>query len=373
MDRESKGIKTSGMVKGNGQKVVVGMSGGVDSSVSLILLKKWGWNPVGVSLKYCVWQDKSNLRTENICCSAKSILTAKKICKKYGCTHVTIDIGKEFQKTVINYFVDSLKKGQTPNPCMICNRQTKFLELFNYAEAHDIKYVATGHYAKIVKSKKFGGPFVAVSKDKTKDQTYYLSLLPQKWLERIVFPLGELTKAEVYEIAEKEGLDFYLKLAQSQDFCFVSENSMESFLEKEVGGKKGNIVDEKSKVLGEHTGLQYYTIGQRKGIGLSGGPYFVVSKDVKNNILVVSKNKSDLKKKEVGLRDIYFSNDKLYGKKLEIKVKVRYQTKASKAQVIPGKNGAYKLMFETPQTAVTPGQFAVFYIGNLCIGSGVIN
>jgi tRNA-uridine 2-sulfurtransferase len=373
MDRESKRVKTFGIEGGNGRKIVVGMSGGVDSSVSLILLKKWGWNPVGVSLKYCVWQDKSNLRKENIFCSVKSILTAKKICKKYGCKHVTVDIGKEFQKTVINYFVNSLKKGQTPNPCMICNRQTKFFELLAYADTHDIKYVATGHYAKIVVSKKFGGHFIAVPKDKTKDQTYYLSLLPQKWLERIVFPLGELTKTEVYEIAEKEGLDFYLKLAQSQDFCFVSENSMTSFLEKEIGGNKGSIVDVKGKALGEHNGLQYYTIGQRKGIGLSGGPYFVISKDSRKNELVVSKNKNDLKKREVTLRDVYFSNESLYGKKLEVRVKVRYQTKASKAQLIPDKNGAYKLIFETPQTAVTPGQFAVFYIGNLCVGSGVIN
>jgi tRNA-specific 2-thiouridylase len=242
--------------------------------------------------------------------------------------------------------------------------------------------------------------FVAEPKDKNKDQTYYLSLLPQEWLERIVFPLGELNKTEVYEIAEKEGLDFYLKLAQSQDFCFVSENSMNSFLKKEVGGKKGKIFDVKGKVLGKHNGLQFYTIGQRKGIGLSGGPYFVVSKDVDKNILVVSKNKIDLKKKEVNLRDVYFaredpvlqhelpkqkkgdsglqtrvlpfSSDVFYGKELNVKIKVRYQTIASKAKLTPGKNGAYKLIFETPQIAVTPGQFAVFYINKLCIGSGVI-
>lgn len=376
------------MVRGNGQKIVVGMSGGVDSSVALILLKKWGWEPVGVSLKYCVWQDKSNLRKENICCSAKSILTAKKICKKYGCEHITLDIGKEFQKTVIRYFVDSLKKGQTPNPCMICNRKTKFLELFKWADSHNIKYVATGHYAKVVKSevsslfpssqnsllgsKKYGGWFVALPKDKTKDQTYYLSLLPQEWLQRIVFPLGELTKPEVYKISEKEDLDFYLKLSQSQDFCFVSEDSMDSFLKKEVGGKKGKIVNEKGKVLGEHNGLQYYTIGQRKKIGLSGGPYYVIKKDLEKNELLVSKNKGELKTKEVGLRDIYFSSEKLYGKKLDVKAKIRYQTKASKAKLIPGKNSAYKLIFETPQTAVTPGQFAVFYINNLCVGSGMI-
>ncbi|MFZ2663802.1 MAG: tRNA 2-thiouridine(34) synthase MnmA [Patescibacteria group bacterium] len=367
MDRESKGI-----AKGNGQRIIVGMSGGVDSSIALILLKKNGWDPIGVSLKYCVWQDKSNKQKENICCSTESILTAKKICKKYGCKHVTLDISKQFQDTVINYFVETLKKSQTPNPCMICNRETKFKELINYANSQGIKYVSTGHYAKITKSKKYSSRFISLPKDKKKDQTYYLSLLPQEYLERIMFPLGDLTKEEVYKIAEKEDLDFYLKLAQSQDFCFVSEDSMNNFLEKEVGGKKGNIVDTKGKILGTHIGLQHYTIGQRKGIGLSGGPYFVVLKDAKKNVLVVSKKLSDLQTKEVKLTNVYFSNDKLYKKKLDVNVKIRYQAKTSKATLIYKKDRSYNLLFKSPQTSVTPGQFAVFYLESLCIGSGVI-
>lgn len=367
MDREPKGI-----TKEKDQKVVVGMSGGVDSSIALILLKKNGWDPIGVSLKYCVWQDKSNKQKENICCSTESILTAKKICKKYGCKHITLDISKQFQDSVIKYFVDTLKKSQTPNPCMICNRETKFKELISYANSQEIKYVSTGHYAKVTKSKKYKSYFVSLPKDKKKDQTYYLSLLPQDYLERIIFPLGDLTKEEVYKIAEKEHLDFYLKLSQSQDFCFVSEDSMSSFLEKEIGGKKGNILDTKGKVIGSHLGLQHYTIGQRKGIGLSGGPYFVVSKDVKKNVLVVSKNIKDLQSRAVELSNVYFSSESLYKKKLQVKVKIRYQAKASKATLIYKKDKGYSLKFESYQSSVTPGQFAVFYLGNLCIGSGVI-
>jgi len=366
MDRESKGIK------GKGQKIVVGMSGGVDSSIALILLKKNGWDPIGVSLKYCVWQDKSNKQKENLCCSTESILTAKKICKKYGCKHITLDISKQFQESVINYFVDTLKKSQTPNPCMICNRETKFKELISYADSQGIRYVATGHYAKVIKSRKYNSYFISQPKDKRKDQTYYLSLLPQDYLERIIFLLGDLTKDEVYKLAQKENLDFYLKLAQSQDFCFVSADSMNSFLEKEIRGRKGNIVDTRGKILGTHNGLQFYTIGQRKGIGLSGGPYFVISKDVKKNILVVSKKKSDLQSREVRLTNVYFSNEKFYGKKLEVRVKIRYQAKASKATLIPERDRGYKLLFKSPQSSVTPGQFAVFYLGELCIGSGVI-
>jgi len=365
MDRESKGI-----TKGKGQKIVVGMSGGVDSSIALILLKKNGWNPIGVSLKYCVWQDKSNKQKENICCSTESILTAKKICKKYGCSHVTLDISKHFQDSVINYFVDTLKKSQTPNPCMICNRETKFKELISFADSQGIKYVATGHYAKITKSRKYDSYFISLPKDKKKDQTYYLSLLPKEYLERIIFPLGDLTKDKVYKIAEKENLDFYLKLTQSQDFCFVSEDCMSRFLEKEVGGKKGNIVDTKGKLFGTHIGLQHYTIGQRKGIRLSGGPYFVVSKDIKNNTLIVSTKKSDLESREVKLTNIYFSSQKLYKKRLEVKVKIRYQAKASKAVLLYQKAKGYRLLFKSPQTSITPGQFAVFYLGTVCIGSG---
>jgi len=364
--------KPKGITKGNGKKIVVGMSGGVDSSIALILLKKNGWNPIGVSLKYCVWQDKSNKQKENICCSTESILTAKKICKKYGCKHVTLDISKQFQDTVISYFIDTLRRFQTPNPCMICNKETKFKELINYANSQGIKYVATGHYAKTVFSKKYKSYFISLPKDKKKDQTYYLSLLPQEYLERIMFPLEDLTKEEVYRIAEEENLDFYLKLAQSQDFCFVSEDSMSNFLEKEVRGKKGNIIDTKGKILGAHIGLQRYTIGQRKGIGLSGGPYFVAFKDIKRNVLVVSKNLSDLQTKKVELINVCLSNNKLYKKKLDVNVKIRYQAKASKATLIYKKDGSYNLLFKSLQTSVTPGQFAVFYLGDLCIGSGVI-
>jgi tRNA-specific 2-thiouridylase len=367
MDREPKGI-----TQGKGQKIVVGMSGGVDSSIALILLRKNGWDPVGVSLKYCVWQDKSNKQKENICCSTESIITAKKICKQYDCKHITLDISKQFEEKVINYFVDTLKKSQTPNPCMICNRETKFKELISYADSQGIKYVSTGHYAKITKNKKYNSYFISLPKDKKKDQTYYLSLLPQEYLERIIFPLGDLTKEEVYKIAEKEDLDFYLKLAQSQDFCFVSEGAMSNFLEKEVGGKKGTIVDTKGKIIGTHLGLQHYTIGQRKGIGLSGGPYFVVLKDIKKNTLVVSKKLIDLQSREVKLANIYLSSSKLYKKKLEVEIKIRYQAKASKATLNYKKDKSYNLVFKLPQTSITPGQFAVFYIGHFCIGSGVI-
>ena len=360
--------------KGNNTKIVVGMSGGVDSTASLILLKKNGWDPIGLSLKLPFWEKGSNLK-ENPKSTSNSIKKAEEICNKYGCEHHTLDITKEFQNTVVDYFVNTLEKGQTPNPCMVCNRNTKFFHLIKFADSKGIKYISTGHYAKVTKSKKYGSYFLSTPKDKSKDQTYYLSLLPEEWLKRIIFPLGELAKREAYEIVRKGGLDFFKETPQSQDFCYVPEKSMDEFIEKEVGGSPGNIVDKNRNYLGKHKGLQYYTIGQRKKIGLPGGPYYVLKKDTAKNKLIVSKDKKDLGETDIKLTDVFFTNKDFHGKKLRVKAKIRYQQKSSSAELFPVKETEkkYKIIFKKPQIGVTPGQYAVFYIGKLCVGSGVIS
>ncbi|HOD01297.1 MAG TPA: tRNA 2-thiouridine(34) synthase MnmA [bacterium] len=388
MDGKSAGIKAKTKIKnGKGQQIVVGMSGGVDSTATLILLKKNGWDPIGVSLKFPTWENKikdknlseevrgKNPTEENAKSALSSIERAKKICEKYGCEHYILDVVEDFQKNVIKYTINSLKNSQTPNPCVFCNRNTKFFHLFKFADSKNIKYFSTGHYAKITKSRKYKCFFLSVPKDKNKDQTYYLNLLPQEWLERIIFPLGEFTKKEVYEILKNENIDFYNKVRQSQDFCFIPPKKMDNFLEKEVGNKSGNIIDTKGKILGKHEGLQYYTIGQRKKIGLPGGPYYVIQKNSIDNSIVVSKNRSDVGKSEAKLSDVFFSTDNFYGKKLEVKAKIRYQSKSIPAQIIPVKGNSKTciIKFKDPQSAVTPGQYCVFYIGKLCIGSGVIN
>lgn len=356
--------------KGNNRKVVVGMSGGIDSSMALILLKKQGWNPVGVSLQYSVWKDQSNPMKENIQCSSESFEISKKICNRLNIPYYIVDVREDFNKEVIEYFKEDLKNNRTPNPCVICNRNLKFESLFKWAQDNDIDYIATGHYAKIRKNRR-GEYQLLKAKDQGKDQTYSLCFLKQEWLKNIIFPLGNYSKRKVYRIAKKEGFDFS-KRKESQDFCFVANKSMRNFLEKEVGIKEGKIIDEKENILGEHKGLYFYTIGQRKGVGLSGGPYWVVDKDVKNNNLIVSLNPKDesLFKKNIYLSNFNFVSGKI-NLPVNVKAKIRYNQKIGKA-VLKGKEGNLILSFKKPQRAVASGQFAVCYQGKTCIGGGDI-
>ncbi len=369
-------------------KVFVGMSGGVDSSVALALLKERGWSPMGVSLKYSVWpfgaprqargkltQDKAvseNMLRENACCSAESFRLAKEVCRRLGVPHRVVDVSKEFQKKVIDYFIKELEGGKTPNPCIICNRHLKFKKLFEVARKEKIEYVATGHYARALMNRATGEYQLAKSRDRKKDQTYSLCLLPQNWLRHIVFPLADYTKEKVFETAKKRGFDFYLKRKESQDFCFVANKCLNCFLEKEIGQKAGLIRDTNGNVLGQHPGLHFYTIGQRKGLYLPNGPYFVVNKDAKKNILAVSKSTKDL----YGRGVILFPYNLIFGGKLRTKIevmaKVRYSAPLAHAILRPLLGNKIELFFKKPQKAITPGQFAIFYKGNVCLGGGRI-
>ncbi len=363
------------MIKNNktkNRKIIVGMSGGVDSSMALVLLKKQGWQPIGVSLKYAIWQDKQNLLRENVCCSAESFAIAKRICQKFNVPYHIFSVSKEFKKEVIDYFVSELRDNRTPNPCIICNRYLKFKKLFEWAEKHNIKYVATGHYARIEKNKKTDKYELVKAKDSNKDQTYSLSFLSQKWLGQIIFPLGNYTKEEVFKMAKDQGFDFYLKRKQSQDFCFVAGKCLNCFLEKEIGKKEGIIKDTAGNILGRHNGLHFYTLGQRKGINLSGGPYFVADFGAKSNILIVTKREKDLLSKEVVLSPYHFISDKKLEKKMKIQAKIRSQHNPAKATLIPINSKQIRIIFDKPQRAITPGQFAVFYKKDVCLGGGKI-
>jgi tRNA-uridine 2-sulfurtransferase len=350
------------------KKVIVGMSGGIDSSVAMYLLKKEGYEPIGVSLKYDVWDDPENELKENVCCNEESFEIAAHVCELLDVPYRIVDVKDKFNKEVVDYFKSELKANRTPNPCVVCNRNLKFKELFNVAEEEGAAFVATGHYAKIKDGK------IYRAKDDNKDQTYTLSFLKKEWLDKILFPLADYTKEEAQKIAKKAGFVFYLHRKQSQDFCYVSDKSMKKFLEKEIGINQGEIKDSEGNVLGHHQGLHFYTIGQRKGlVNIPNGPYFVIDKDQKKNELIISnKEKGDaLYKSELTL-DPYNLFIDFPKEEIEVEAKIRYRQDFAKAKLY-SEGDQLKLLFNSPQRAVTKGQYAVFYDdkGRL-LGSGRI-
>lgn len=347
------------------------MSGGVDSSVALYLLKEQGFDPIGVSLLFSHWENSKNKLKENVCCSKENILRAKKVCEKYKAPHFIVDATREFQKSVIDYFIYELKRGRTPSPCLFCNRDVKIALLIAFARKKGIDLVGTGHYAKIEKNKNKYCLFKA--KDKKKDQSYFLCLLKQNQLTRLILPLSKYTKEQVYKIAKKEKID--INPRQSQDLCFVSDNSMVPLLKEVIDVNKGKIIDKNGNILGEHEGLHFFTIGQRKGIGLSGGPYWVTGFDKAKNFLFVTNNPKDsaLFSKEVILSNVNFISEKAPVKSIKVEAKCRFQQPLSKATLFPiSKKLQVKIIFNKPQKAITPGQITGFYKKEKCLGGGVI-
>ncbi|MFA5168244.1 MAG: tRNA 2-thiouridine(34) synthase MnmA [Candidatus Omnitrophota bacterium] len=353
------------------KSIVVGMSGGVDSSMALVLLKEKGWNPVGVSLKYPVWKDRANCLRENICCSTESFQIAENVCKKLDVPYYIFDISRDFKKEVIDYFLDRLRDHKTPNPCVMCNRYLKFKKLLGWAAQHDIAHVATGHYARVRKNPKTRKFELLKGRDVEKDQTYSLSFLSQNQLRHVVFPLGDYTKREIYQMSEGRGFEIFLKRKQSQDFCFVSGNAIEPFLVKKIGRNEGEVRDDAGDVIGRHQGLHFYTVGQRKGLGFSGGPFFVTGFDVKNNVLGVTRDEKKLLSREAFLSPCNFFGG-TPKRSVRVRAKIRYRQAAAPGMLQPLSGNGARIVFDKPQRAVTPGQFAVFYKRNVCLGAGEI-
>lgn len=354
------------------KKIVVGMSGGVDSSMSLLLLKQQGWHPVGVTLKLPVWEHPCNPLRQNACCTPESVALAKSVCERLGVEHHDVDAQAEFRRKVMDYFLRELRSTRTPNPCVVCNPGVKFRMLFDWAHEHGIEHVATGHYARTRLNPSTGRYELLMASDRSKDQTYGLSMLPQEWLRNIVFPLGELTKKEVFSLAKREGFEVFLKRKESQDLCFVSGKSLRAFLEAEIGTRKGEIVDLSGKILGTHRGLHFTTIGQRKGIGIPGS-YRVAGFDTGNNRLIVSEDEEDLLSKQVPLEGVRYLSGETPDGPLSVDAKVRYRQPLARATIYPGSGATARLVFAEPQSAVTPGQFCVFYSGEVCLGAGAIS
>lgn len=353
------------------KRVLLGMSGGVDSSVSAIILKDMGYEVVGVTMR--LFEDENFDLNENGCCNLSTINDAKRVCDKLEIKHYVYDFRKEFKKYVINNFVDEYKKGRTPNPCIECNKFLKFGKMYRLAKELDCEYIATGHYAKIEYSKKYNSYVLKKSHNLAKDQSYVLYGINRDILSHILFPLENFeSKDEVRKIAKDNGLLIANK-PDSEDICFIPDNNHTGFLDKNINIKSGNIIDIAGKLRGKHTGFTHYTIGQRKGLGIQNEkPLYVVKIDPNKNEVIVGEKNSVLTR-ELLLKNINILIPNILNNKgVAVTAKIRYKSKDAKA-IAYLEDEKIKLVFDEPQFAITPGQSAVIYIdNNIVLAGGII-
>lgn len=353
------------------KKVLLGMSGGVDSSVAAIVLQEQGYEVIGATMQ--LWTpENEKLQDKN--CTNDIINDAKKLCDKLGIPHHTLNFEEEFKKCVIDNFIEAYSNGITPNPCIECNKFLKFNYFFKKAIELECDYIATGHYAKTEFSEKYNQYVLKKSNAGEKDQSYVLYNIPKEIISKVLFPLGNFeNKEQIRKIAEKHGL-LTAKKPDSQEICFIPDNDYAKFLEQsgKVKSEKGNIINKDGKILGTHKGLIHYTIGQRKGLGISNEtPLYVIDLDVKNNNLIVGEEK-DIYSKTLYANNLNYAVNIDMSKPVEVEAKIRYSAKEATAILYPEKNGVVKLEFIEPQRAITRGQSVVFYIDDVLIGGGKI-
>ena len=351
-------------------KVLVAMSGGVDSAVSAHLIKQQ-YEALGVTMK--LHDESDNLiYGENSCCSNQDIADAKSVCDLVGIPHEVHDFGTSFKDCVIKDFIDSYKNGSTPNPCVVCNRKIKFEALLKMALERGYDAIATGHYARIEK-RTDGRYLLKKALDLTKDQSYVLYSLTQHQLSHTIFPLGEMTKQDARDLAAKIGFTNARK-HDSQDICFVPDGNYVSFIERTTGEKfkKGNFVDLNGNILGKHEGIIKYTIGQRKGLGIAfGEPIYVIKKDINNNTVILGRN-SDLFGTTLTANNINLISCDKITESMRVKAKIRYNQKEQPATVIQLDDDRIQVIFDEPQRAITKGQSVVLYDGDIVVGGGII-
>lgn len=354
-------------------RVVVGMSGGVDSSVTALLLKEQGYDVIGIFMKN--WDDTDE---DGFCTATEDYKDVAAVADQIGIPYYSVNFEKEYWDRVFEYFLAEYRVGRTPNPDVMCNKEIKFKAFLDYAMELGADYVATGHYAQVERDEN-GQVRMLRGKDQNKDQTYFLSQLSQEQLQKTLFPLGHLEKAQVREIAEKAGLAT-AKKKDSTGICFIGEKNFKEFLSNYLPAKPGRMMTMEGRDMGEHSGLMYYTIGQRGGLGIGGQeggdnkPWFVVGKDLEQNVLYVGQgfHHENLMSTKLTASQVHFTKEMPQTFEMECTAKFRYRQPDAKVTV--SVNGDKALVsFAEEQRAITPGQAVVFYDGEECLGGGLID
>lgn len=353
------------------KRVVVGMSGGVDSAVSAALLKEQGFDVVGLYMSN--WKETD----PNGCCTGEQDWTdVRYVCDKIGIPYYSVDFSKQYMDNVFKLFVEEYKKGRTPNPDVLCNREVKFGPFADFARELGADYIATGHYCRV----RHDGDmhYLLRAKDENKDQTYFLNQVSSHQLRDVIFPLGDLTKPEVRELA----LKFDIPVAKKKDstgICFIGERNFRQFLSQYIPMKDGDIVTQDGKVVGRHHGVYFYTLGQRRGLGIGGSAdgngerWFVLGKDVANNRLIVSQGEDDILFKDGLVTDGFNFITPAPAKEFDCEVRIKHRQPLQRAHLSVLDNGDTRIVFNEKQRAIAEGQYAVVYYGDICLGGGVIN
>ncbi|MFP3029423.1 MAG: tRNA 2-thiouridine(34) synthase MnmA [Arsenophonus sp.] len=355
------------------KKIIVAMSGGVDSSVSAYLLKQQGYQVAGLFMKN--WEEDD---TEEYCLAATDLADAKLVCDKLNIELHTVNFSAEYWENVFTHFLAEYKAGRTPNPDILCNKEIKFKAFLEFSSDNlATDYIATGHYAR--RKTVAGHHQLLRGLDKNKDQSYFLYALDQQKLSQSLFPIGELEKSSVRLIAEKAGL-ITAKKKNSTGICFIGERKFRDFLARYLPANPGAIITVDGKILGEHAGLMYHTIGQRKGLGIGGvkeatyDPWYVVDKDIKNNYLIVAQGHNHPRLMSTGLivQQIHWINPTPLNETNQCTVKTRYRQSDIPCTIKILSENKVAVQFDYPIAAITPSQSAVFYQGEICLGGGVI-